>query len=103
LWFRRQRANSHSLEACFGEPALDRRGGEAEPDVAHLALVLDALVLDHVDRDEASARSQHAGGLAEHLGRLGDMVQDEAHRRGVERAVVDRQGLELAAPEVDVS
>ena len=70
--------------------------------MAHLLLVLLAVVRLHVDDEEPPARPQHAAGLGERERRLGDVVQDEDAGRGVERAVVDRQRLEPAAPQIDV-
>ena len=70
--------------------------------MAHLLAVVLALVRQHVDDEQAAAGLEHARGLGERRGRRRQMVQHEHHRRGVERRVVDRQRLELAAAQLDV-
>ena len=86
----RPRAASHLLVA------------EPEPDVAHLLPVLLAIVRQHVADQQPPAGLQHARGFAQRGRRVRHVVQHEQQRGGVELAVVDRQRLELAAPDVDV-
>ena len=97
------RPEAHAVEPRVFQPARDLRVREAEPHVPHPLLVLVAIVLEHVDHEDAAAGAEHASGLAQHGQRVGRVVQHETDRRGVERRPLDRQGIELALPELDVA
>ena len=70
--------------------------------MAHLRLVLGAIVRQHVDDEDAAARLQHARRLGQRPRRIRQVVQHQRQHRDVELAVVDRQRFERAAADVDV-
>ena len=91
-----------AIEAGRGGQRFQHFGREPQPDVAHVALILLAVVRLHVDDDETPARFQRAGRLGQRGARLGDVVEGEEEDREIELAVGDRQPLELALPHLDV-
>ena len=70
--------------------------------MAHLLPVVLAIVRQHVDNEQAAARLEDARDLGQRLLRLRHVMQHQHQRRRVEPGIVDRQRLELAAPEIDV-
>src|SRR5262249_61076451 len=69
-----QQPEAYTEEAGVLQPPGDLRGREAEPDVSHPLLVLVAVVLEHVDHEDAAAGKEHARRLAQHRPRVGDVV-----------------------------
>ena len=70
--------------------------------MAHLLLILDAIVRQHVDDEHPAAGRQHARGLRQRARRLRHVMQHQRDHRDVERAVVDRQRFQVAPAHVHV-
>src|SRR6266508_5923977 len=94
--------DAHALESGLLEPGHHPRRLEAEPEVTHLLLELAPVVREHLDHEEPSTRPERARRFAERDRWLGEMMEGEAKDRGVERALVDRQRLELPLADLDV-
>jgi hypothetical protein len=75
---------------------------EPEPHVSHLLTVTLPVVRQHVDDDRAAAWLEDASDLGQRSLRLRDVMQHDHERRRVQPSIVDRQRLEIAAPEFDV-
>ena len=70
--------------------------------MSHLLAVGFAVVRQHVTDQESTSKSKNARRLGEGFGGIRQVVQNEEQRRSVERSILNRQRLELAAPDVDV-
>ncbi len=70
--------------------------------MAHLLLVLHAVVREHVHDEHASARRQDASGLRQDARRIRLVVQDQRQHGHVDRRIVERQVLERALAHVHV-
>ncbi len=70
--------------------------------MAHLLTVVLAIVRQHVDDDQPSARLEHARDFIERASRIRDMVEHQHDGRRIQPRVINGQRLEIAAPEIDV-
>jgi hypothetical protein len=68
----------------------------------HLLPILFPVVRKHVADEQAPSGHQNSRGLLQRGTRVRHVMEHEQERRCVERVVVERQRLELAAADVDV-
>ena len=71
--------------------------------MAHLLLVLQALVRQHVQDQQPTARAQHAARFIQHAARVRDVVQHQDHQGGIERPVGQGKRLQLALAQIHVA